>query len=204
MPCRNTRKDFSSYYCTHRHGFTLAELLIALAILGVIATFTIPKILSTQQNQKFNAMAHEAASAIGQAYQQFKLSGDLGAATTGDDIIADYLNYVKVDTTSKIDDRPEGAGIRDCSSSNCYVLHNGGILRAHTCNFDGTNSINAVFFVFDPDGVRTNQEDSLTLVLYYDGRLTSRAYTLGATASSASCASAGAGLPSYDPDWFSW
>lgn len=33
-------------------GFTLAELLIALGILGVIATFTIPKILSAQQDSK--------------------------------------------------------------------------------------------------------------------------------------------------------
>lgn len=45
-------------------GFTLAELLIALAILGVIATFTIPKILTTQQNSKYNAMAKEVASSF--------------------------------------------------------------------------------------------------------------------------------------------
>lgn len=40
-------------------GFTLAELLIALTILGVIATFTIPKILTAQQASTYNAIAKE-------------------------------------------------------------------------------------------------------------------------------------------------
>lgn len=50
-------------------GFTLAELLIALAILGVIAAFSIPKVLSAQQNQTYNAIAKEAAA----TYQNYKL-----------------------------------------------------------------------------------------------------------------------------------
>ncbi|MBL8031855.1 MAG: prepilin-type N-terminal cleavage/methylation domain-containing protein [Candidatus Doudnabacteria bacterium] len=45
-------------------GFTLAELLIALVILGVIATFTIPKVLYANQNTKYNAIAKEAMGTI--------------------------------------------------------------------------------------------------------------------------------------------
>lgn len=50
-----------------RSGFTLAELLIALAIMGVIATFTIPKVLSSQNNAKKNALFREAIAALNDA-----------------------------------------------------------------------------------------------------------------------------------------
>ena len=45
-------------------GFTLVELLIALAILGTIATFTIPKVLQTQQDGKFKSIGKEAAGFV--------------------------------------------------------------------------------------------------------------------------------------------
>lgn len=46
------------------HGFTLTELLIALVILGEIATFTIPKILNSQQNAKKAAIFKETLSSL--------------------------------------------------------------------------------------------------------------------------------------------
>ena len=54
-------------------AFTLAELLIALAILGVIATFTIPKILDSGSNSQWNAIGKEAAAMVSGAYQSYKL-----------------------------------------------------------------------------------------------------------------------------------
>jgi prepilin-type N-terminal cleavage/methylation domain-containing protein len=45
-------------------AFTLAELLIALAILGVIATFSIPKVLQSQQNNQKQAIFKEIISAF--------------------------------------------------------------------------------------------------------------------------------------------
>ena len=55
-------------------GFTLAELLIALAILGVIATFTIPKILDSGTDSKRNAIAKEIAATVSGAYQNYKIT----------------------------------------------------------------------------------------------------------------------------------
>ncbi len=49
-----------------KFGFTLAELLIALAILGVIVTFTIPKILNSQTNNQKKAVFKETIAALNQ------------------------------------------------------------------------------------------------------------------------------------------
>ncbi len=60
-----------SFATTKQYGFTLAELLIALAILGVIATFSIPKILNAQQNQQKNAIFKESIGAISAAVYNY-------------------------------------------------------------------------------------------------------------------------------------
>lgn len=53
--------------------------MIALAILGVITTFTIPKVLNSQQNGKFKAIAKEDMSMVSAAYQQYVLTNRYNA-----------------------------------------------------------------------------------------------------------------------------
>jgi prepilin-type N-terminal cleavage/methylation domain-containing protein len=55
------------FFSRIRDGFTIAELLIALLILGEIATFTIPKIISSQQNAQKMAVFKETLAAISTA-----------------------------------------------------------------------------------------------------------------------------------------
>lgn len=64
----------------------MAELLIALAILGIIVTFAIPKILSSQQDGSNNAIAKEAAAAISAAFKQHKLNGLVSTSTNAADL----------------------------------------------------------------------------------------------------------------------
>lgn len=59
-------------------GFTLAELLIALAILGVIATFTIPKVLSNQADAKKKAVYRETLATLSDIVYQGQITGALG------------------------------------------------------------------------------------------------------------------------------
>lgn len=87
-------------------GFTLAELLISLAILGEIATFTTPKVLSAQQNGANKAKAKVVAGMITGAYQQAQWAGIVTANTKPADLTP-YMNYIKIDSSGTIiDNRP--------------------------------------------------------------------------------------------------
>lgn len=190
-------------------GFTLAELLISLAILGVIATFTIPKILTAQQNEGYKAKAKEAVAAVATAYQLYKQTGNLSANTTAGDFVS-YFNNVSIDTVSQIDtyygNALPGSEVWQCSAANqCIRLHNGAVLLPAAWEFGGTNPTNAITFIFDPDGVSSATTNapgkSVALWLYYNGRITSRGQI-----TPNSCRAGGCQNPdsSLDPPWFSW
>ncbi len=185
-------------------GFTLAELLISLAILGVIATFTIPKILSSQQNSKFNAIAKETIASISAAYQQAQLDGVVNANTKPADLTP-YLNYLRYDTTSQIDDT-NGLSFMTCSpSAPCLRMHSGALLMLDTAYFNGTSNLNMIAFRIDPDGVYSGTTNGpgklLSVDLYYNGVITSsQNRKVGAVASFGGVPA----CPGCDPTWFSW
>jgi prepilin-type N-terminal cleavage/methylation domain-containing protein len=189
-------------------GFTLAELLIALAILGVIATFTIPKILTAQQNSQKNAAAHEVISALAGAFQLVQQANPISTSTNGDSFMT-YLNYVALDTSSALDDVP-GANVSWVCGSNvtCYKMHAGGTLFYRPADhYYGTASPYAMTFFYDPDGVRTGVNTdgpgkTIVLYLYANGRITSWGQCLSGTIEGNN--STRNPDPANDPSWFSW
>ncbi len=188
-------------------GFTLAELLISLAILGVIATFTIPKILSAQQASANNAKAKEVAAMISAAFQQAKLDGTITATTYSRDLIP-YLNYLKLDTSGTVIDTLPGFASASCSvATPCVYLHNGGVLWFHDTAFGGTSNLNVIEFAFDPDPINNTTATAdgplkaVQFGVYYNGFITSR----GKFKSGSVNHIASLGLNSaFDPSWFSW
>jgi type II secretory pathway pseudopilin PulG len=107
-----------------RLGFTLAELLVSLLILAEIFTFTIPKIITSQQNGRSKAIAKEVAGMFASAWQQASAAGDVRVGM-GVANLTQYMNYVKTDTSTPIDDWPT-YGSWGCSATvPCLVLHNG-------------------------------------------------------------------------------
>ncbi len=192
-------------------GFTLAELLIALLILGVIATFTIPKILQSQQSGQYNSMAKETIAMISGAYQAYKLNNIVSANTAQSDL-TQYMNYVKVDSTSDIDDNPNDANGLACAGQGCLRLHTGGVLWYPTSNgwgtkFGGTAVTNALYFQFDPDGLNLNTSGAdgpgkgLEIWIYSNGMVRTAANLESNSCNNDFC---NGPLANGDPSWFSW
>lgn len=203
MPTRRSSKRSPQ---KSRQGFTLAELLITLAILGIIAAFAIPKILDSTQSNKQNAITKEAAGLISAAYKNYRGTYTPMPTTNGDSL-TQYMNYVNTDTSTVINNSPNNPVVSGatltCGSNNlrCLRLHNGAILAYHTTDtFNGTALTNAIPFYLDPDG-GNNGNDSVELFLYTNSRLSS-----GGTCQTNTTWSAGSQNPdtSYDPNWLSW
>ena len=53
-----------------KNGFTLAEVLITLVIIGVIAALTIPALMNKTNEQETVVAVKKAYSVLGQAYQR--------------------------------------------------------------------------------------------------------------------------------------
>lgn len=190
--------------CFLSPAFTLAELLIALFILSVIFTFTIPKVLVSQQSSHYKASAKEAMAMISGAYQAYL--GDTPANTNMTMMnLTPYMNYVSV-YTGQIDDTQTDTFF-NCGGATytCYKLHSGAVIIFRSAAyFNGTGTLNALPFFIDPDGTYSNTTTSgksVGMFLYYNGRISDRgSIPSGTTNSITSYASD----PSKTPPWFSW
>jgi prepilin-type N-terminal cleavage/methylation domain-containing protein len=187
-------------------GFTLSELLITLAVLGLIAAFTVPKMLSNSQTSQYEVRAKDTIAMITGAYGMYVQKSTLTANTTPGDLTP-YMNFIAVDTTSPIDWAQTQASGNCKSTEPCLVLHNGGRLVLYkTISFGGTSSTNVILFSFDPDGRVTDGTTNgpgkaLQLFLYYDGRIGTYGDIPGLVASSDGNRGVSATLV---PPWFSW
>jgi len=189
-------------------AFTLAELLLALVILGVIATFTIPKVLTAQSSSQFNAAGKEAIGMVSGSFTTYTQSNPVTTAT-GPLNLTPFMNYVRVDTSSTIDSLP-GLGSVSCASAGrrCLKLHNGGTLRITDNNsFCSVNGNQYIFYVFDPDskysGSTNGPGKSIQIHVFTNGRINISAEIV---AGEDTCLG---GVPqgwTADPyaDWFSW
>lgn len=132
------RRNFSA--------FTLAEVLITLGIIGVVAAMTMPTLMNSTQGAQYKAAYKKALSALGQAVTlnvaldggnfadtEAGIAGKTDKATSGAESIASILNSRMniVKASGKPDDyTPSGNNKDALPNVDTYLFFNDGIMFA--------------------------------------------------------------------------
>lgn len=167
----------SSFRINYRQGFTLSELLIALAVLGLIAIFAVPKVLNAVGNSAMMAVTKESMAAMMDAYHGLGSTQTTGAfaASTRAALMVKRLNFVRSCPNLTATGEVDSTGECDFSSSAtgaCHILmHNGTIISLLLDdNFnDIPGNTGSVGFYIDPDGAGDAHPGRFAIS--YDGRL---------------------------------
>jgi prepilin-type N-terminal cleavage/methylation domain-containing protein len=165
-------------------GFSIVELLITLAIMGLLAVFTIPPLFqvpASRSNTKYTTMAKDVTLMVVSAYERYKLVNPSVSPNMTFSHLTPYLNYLQLDlsNSSRVDGPLSGSwktGSQTCGTqfvgtNRCYPLHNGGVIWiCDLYSFGGINTTtNAIWFNFDPDG--SGPAEALQIWLTYGGRI---------------------------------
>jgi len=153
---------------TKRFGFTLAEVLITLGIIGVVAAMTMPTLMNATNGAQYKAAYKKALSAISQAVtlnlalEEFDFSDTTvtGTASTDQSIYAILTNRMNVVNTK---DGALGYDIADISTGNLsqgenYTLFfsDGSALSfpkdAKACTMDENKTVNVCKGFIDVNG----------------------------------------------------
>ncbi|MDX2086157.1 MAG: type II secretion system protein [Candidatus Melainabacteria bacterium] len=193
-------------------GFSLVEVLIAVGLLGLIAAFTIPKLLDGgTKNTQYRKVVQAASVILTSAYAQYKLDNTVSASTSSIDLVPYMDNVEVIDNASLTVDDTQGQPSVSCDTEwgddiLCIRMKNGGVIHfIKNHSFAGTGSLNALFFHVDPDGKYSGSNNgpgkSMSLFLYYDGRMKSFGEITPGTINSVTTFNP---TPSEIPSWFSW
>lgn len=63
-------KFFSKFVNTSKHAFTLAEVLIAMTVIGIVAVMTIPALINSYQKDEYISTLHKFYNELDQAVQR--------------------------------------------------------------------------------------------------------------------------------------
>jgi len=79
-----------------KKGFTLAEVLITLTIIGVVAALTIPELVKNMNDYAFGKSKEVTLAKITEATNQMKSNDVLDSYTTNDAFVDEFQKYMKV------------------------------------------------------------------------------------------------------------
>ena len=85
-------------------GFTLAEVLITLAIIGVVAALTIPTLVQNYQTRAWNTASQVFQRKLGEALRVMNVQGTLAGYTTTEAFVDELSKHIKITRICDNDD----------------------------------------------------------------------------------------------------
>lgn len=105
-----TRKTISDYF----YAFTLAEVLITLGIIGMVAAMTIPTLMNATNDQQYKVAYKKAYSDMSNALLKDISEGNLTPRTASDDAVATESEFNSLKNAFKVIKSCEAADIAQC------------------------------------------------------------------------------------------
>ena len=88
-----------------RNAFTLAEVLITLGIIGVVAALMLPMVLNNVNERKYTAARLKALKTIGEAVRNITVTDGIDNASSAEDFVENHLKkQVSIIKTCKNND----------------------------------------------------------------------------------------------------
>ena len=85
-------------------GFTLAEVLITLAIIGIVAALTIPTLVQNYQEKAWNTASQVFQRKLGEALRVMNIQGTLAGYTTTEAFVDELSKHIKITRICDNDD----------------------------------------------------------------------------------------------------
>ena len=100
-----------------RVAFTLAEVLITLGIIGIVAALTMPSVINNANDRKYRGARQKALASIGEAVRNITVTEGIGNATNAEDFVENHLRkQIQIVKTCKNNDL-RSCGIETNSNS---------------------------------------------------------------------------------------
>ena len=165
-------KAFSTPYLNSiKSAFTLAEVLITLGIIGVVAAMTLPAVINNTQNKQLETALKKAYSNLGQV-TQLVVQEDFGGvidARSAKDLSSYFVKYYKNSVICSGKSTMNGCPTNDSSNyctfmQNTYKTYNGKSRAACVGNDAISNTVDSSTIYFDsPNFTQPGESELINL-----------------------------------------
>lgn len=164
-------------------GFTLAEVLITIGIIGVIAAVTLPALNSNVSNAALEKQTQKFYTQLSRAFDLYKVDNEIDSITAMDfdagAFVKKYLNitgqckeasdcyaptYMEMGSTNTVN-----GNLTWFDENHTYVLTDGTVFSIY--NTDGSNPIYVTFDVNGKKGPNKVGKDLWNVTVFYDGSI---------------------------------